>query len=259
LPALANCRRTEYLLPHRLPDGRLGLARWCTTGDFNERIDLVAVSPAHSRQVQMLAPLGDNNPGMVSWRRGLRSGYVSHGSGICDGIAPLTRSGPVRFPRPLTLAGHTWRLDEELFTRADDCQAQGRADSALLTADQRRLVFFASPDSQGHDGMSRLDYPWNLYVWQPPGQGQPRLVAAGFDDIRGMDIAPDGTRAAVAARRGSTEGLWLVDLNTGRLRQIGGGHLDFPAFSADGRRLAVVLSRDVDHDQLRVVDLQNLR
>jgi hypothetical protein len=213
------------------------------------------VSTGTTAAVQTLAPVGENNPGAVSWRRGMHTGYISHGSGICDGIAPLTRSGPARFPLPVTLDGHTWRLDEELFSSADDCVAQGRAAFAMLTPDETRLLFFASPGSQGHSGQARLDYPWNLYLWQPPEQGQPSALATGFDDIRGMDIAPDATRAAVAARRGHTEGLWLVDLHTGKLRQIGGGHLDYPTFSPDGRRLAVAMFRDVDHDHLRVVEV----
>ena len=83
LPDLSGCRVTEYLRADVLPDGRLGLARFCeaTAPSQPTRIDTGALDPRTGRY-EPLAPLRDVNPSKVTWRSDLRSGYVSHTSGI---------------------------------------------------------------------------------------------------------------------------------------------------------------------------------
>lgn len=255
LPAGQGCQRTEYRLPHRLPDGRLGLAASCGTGDpAQDHIDLVAYDPASAR-LEVLAPLGEYNPSAVTWRKDLASGFVSAGGGICEGFAPLTRKGVERFPQPVTLDGHTWRVDELFFTPGSaDCADTGRAGAAQLTPDERRLVFRAAPAAQGHSGQSRLDYPTGVYVQDLP-DGTPRQVVTGFSDTRGLAVSPDGKRLAVAGRRGREQGLWLVDLDTGTLREVASARFSYPSFSPDGRQLAVTYARDENHAELRVLDI----
>jgi hypothetical protein len=258
LPDLTGCNRTEYLLPHRLPDGRLGLSRFCQADNSDQtHSDLVAYDPAKG-VLEVLAPLGHNAPSGVSWRPDLQSGYVSHGSGICDGLAPLTRQGPGSFPNPTTIDGHTWRLDE-VFRQsgADDCHDQGRAFNPLLTPDERRLVFFASPQAQGHGGQTRLDEPRGIYVQDLP-HGQPRALVRGFSDTAGMAMAPDGKHVAVAGRRGHEQGLWLVDLDSGGMQKLTDVQQDLPAFSPDGRHLAVMYRHGKYEDfntELRVLNV----
>lgn len=185
----------------------------------------------------------------------MQSGYVSHGSGICDGFAALTRQGPRRLPAATTIDGHTWRLDEELFQPGDaDCRDQGRATSALLTPDERELVFLASRESRGHSGQARLDYPWYLYIQDLP-DGKPRVLVRGFSDTRGMAVSPDGKHVAIAGRRGDEQGLWLVDIDTGDMRKLTGARFSEPAFSPDGSQLAVILSEDIERAELYVLDV----
>jgi WD40-like Beta Propeller Repeat len=255
LPELSGCPRTDYLLPHALPDGRLGTSRSCRTDSSGT--DLVAYDPASGR-LEVLAPMGHNAPTGVSWRRDLQSGYVSTGSGICDGVAPLTRQGPGAFPGPVTLDGHTWRLDEVFRQSGDEsCDAQGRAFGALLTPDERRLVFFASPQAQGHGGQVRTYQPVGIYIWDLP-EGKPRAAVRGFDNTVGMAMSPDGRRVAIGGRRGKETGLWLVDLDSGAMHKLARIRLASPAFSPDGRQLAVVYQHGKYEDfncELRVLDV----
>jgi dipeptidyl aminopeptidase/acylaminoacyl peptidase len=255
LPDKEGCLRTEYLLPHPLPDGRLGLARDCEMEDPEQsHIDLIAYDSAN-RRLEVLAPLGKDNPNAVSWRKDLQTGYVSHGSGICDGVAPLSRQGAQRFPEPITLEGHTWRLEEVFFQAGnEDCKDQGRADIALLTPDERHLVFLASPKSQGQSGQARLDHPWHLYIQDLPS-GTPRTLVRGFSDTRGIAVSPDGKHVAIAERRGDEQGLWLVNIRTGDMRKLAGVRFSWPAFSPDGSQLAVILSEDIEHAELYVLNL----
>jgi hypothetical protein len=256
LPDLAGCRRTEYMRVDSLPDGRLGLARFCQAfapGDPTH-IDSGAFDP-HTGRYQPLAPLRDVNPSKVTWRAGLRSGYVSHTSGICAGLAPLTRRGAQRFPQPVTLQGRNWRLEDHIFLPADeDCSGRGRADLPVLAPDGKRVYFLASPESMGVGGFARLDQPWTLYRWSPPS-GSPQLLLRGLNDPLGLAISPDGHSLALGAKRYGRFGLWLVRTSDGSMTHLASGEFHDPSFSADGRQLVALLNKDTDHDQMYVFDL----
>lgn len=256
LPQRADCQRTDYLLPHRLPDGRLGLARKCITADPSRNgFTLIGYQPATGR-IEDLAGVGRYLPRVVSWRRTMDSGYLSTGSGICDGFAPITRHGVGEFPGPVTLGGHSWRLDEIFHdTGADSCKEQGRAGWAMLTPDDQQLIFAAAPDAQGVDGQRRMDVPSRLYRQGLPA-GRPAKLTSEFSDISGMDICPDGRLLAVAGGLGEEQGLWLINLNSGDRRKVAGGPLSEPSFSPDGRRLAVVFTpEELEKAQLRVLEV----
>jgi WD40-like Beta Propeller Repeat len=256
LPQVRGCRVTEYLRADNLPDGRLGLARFCQAMAVGEptRIDAGALDPRTGRY-QPLAPLRDVNPSKVTWRADLRSGYVSHTSGICAGLAPLTRRGAQRFPLPVTLQGRTWRLEDHFFLPADeDCSGRGRADLPVLAPDGRRLYFLASPASMGVGGFARLDQPWDLYRWSPPGES-PQALVRGLNDPLGLAIAPDGRSLALGAKRGRRFGLWLVNTADGSVDRLASGEFGDPSFSADGRHLVALLSKGPDHAELYVFDL----
>ncbi|MET9313653.1 hypothetical protein ABZX12_17680 [Kribbella sp. NPDC003505] len=255
LPQVPGCRRTDYLLPHRLPDGRLGLARKCITDDSESTgFTLIAYDPASGR-IEDLAPLGKRLPTGVSRRRDLDSGYLSHGSGICDGFAPITRRGIGDLPGPVTLDGHTWRLDEIFRQKgSDSCRDQGRAGWAVLSPDNRQLIFAAAPDAQGDSGQSRTDAPSQIYRQDLPN-GPPRKLASGFTALLGMEISPDGRSLAVAGGRSRERGVWLIDLSSGSMRKVADGPLKYPSFSPDGGRLALVFSPDLEMAQLRVLDV----
>ena len=256
LPGLAGCRVTEYMRADTLPDGRLGLARFCEPPALSERtrIHAGAFDPRTGRY-EPLAMLRDVNPSKVTWRPGLRSGYVSHTSGICAGLAPLTRHGARRFPAPVTLDGRTWRLEDHFFLPADeDCSGRGRADLPVLAPDSNRLYFLASPESMGVSGFARLDEPWNLYRWSPPG-GSPEALLNGLYDPLGMAISPDGRSLALGAKRGGGFGLWLVSTSDGSANHLASGEFGDPSFSPDGHHLVALLIKDPDHADMYVLDL----
>jgi Tol biopolymer transport system component len=254
LLALDGCRRTEYLLPHSLPDGRLGLSRLCETQDvLKDHFDLVAVDPAGGK-VEQLASVGLNNPSGVTWQADLRHGFVAYFSDFCGSVAAVTRAGLQRSAGPTTLDSHTWQLDQDFFEPADaDCTPRGRADLPALTADGKQLAFLASPESAGVSGWRRVEMPWNLYLQDLP-DGQPRAVARGFVKPTGLAAAPDDRGVVVGGRHGGERGLWWVDLASGTVRPIAKGNLVDPSFSPDGGRLVAVLRHDADHAELRLLD-----
>jgi hypothetical protein len=125
----------------------------------------------------------------------------------------------------------------------------------MLTPDARQLVFLAAPTAQGHGGQSRLDYPLNVDLQALP-DGQPRALARGFSDVRGVDMAPDGQHLAIAGRRGDDQGLWIVDLATGAMRQVTAARVSYPSYEPGGYRISVTLWHDENHSEMRVIDLR---
>jgi hypothetical protein len=258
LPNQPGCRRTRYLRVATLPDGRLGLTRLCSkapppTGDTG------AVDPRTSTYLP-LAPLEDLNPSGVTWRKNLRSGFLSRTSGSCAGIAALTHDGPQRWPTPAAMDGRTWELDGYVFAAGDVyCAGQGRADLPLLSPYETALYFVASPDSVGVDeAIRREETPWRLYRWAVSGDrptGQPEELTGDLGKPFGLAISPDGRTLAFAGQHDRKYGLWRVDSATGAVRRLAGGKFVSASFSPDGRQLAAVFQQDADHGFLEVLDL----
>jgi len=252
-----GCGKTAYLRPSTLPDGRLGLVRLCLDPPDG---DVGALDPATSRYTA-LAPIGPINPDAVTWRKDLRSGFLSRTTGSCAGIAPLTRDGAQRWPAPVGIGGRSWELDGYVFARGTlDCSRWGRADMPVLAPDGTALYFVASPESLGVSGEDRrVEIPWRLYRWPLSGDspsGEPQEVAAGLGKPLALAISPDGRTLAFSGQRDGEYGLWQVDARSGAVRRLAAGKYMSVSFSPDGRQLAAAVQLDVDHGRLQVLDLR---
>ena len=255
-PDQPGCRKTDYLRPATLPDGRLGLIRLCLDPPNG---DTGAVDPRTSRYLP-LAALGPLNPSAVTWRKDLRSGYLSRTSGSCAGIAPLTAAGPQRWPTPAALDGRTWELDGYVRARGPGyCTQWGRADLPVLSPDERWLYFVASPDSMGIGGAVRREETlWRLYRWAQSGDrptGQPEELASGLGKPLDLEISPDGRTLAFAGQREGSYGLWRVDTTSRAVSRIASGKYASVSFSPDTRQLAAVFQQDGDHCFLEMLNL----
>ena len=239
-PAPQDCDRPSYTNFDRLPDGRLGLVRWCKSPDGPPTgEDIVAIDVATGRQQIVVSyPNGSKAPNMFAFDPGLKSGVVARNDESCGAMMPTTDKGLGRFAGPVTLSGHTWALEDGYPRVSDDpCNAYGKAAGPKLTP-QGLLVFVAAPNAQGRGGNSR-DQPWNLYSWDMTGS--PRTVATGFDNLTGLGMSRDGTRELLAATHKGTTGLWLVDIATGDVTLVAGGSVfSDPTFSEDGTKAIVV-------------------
>ena len=255
-----GCGKTDYLHPTVLPDGRLGLTRLCLDPPSGAA---GALDPVTGRFVP-LAPLGPVNPSAVTWRKDLRSGYLSRTSGSCAGIAPLTREGVRRWPGPVTLDGRSWDLDGYVVARGiGECTEWGRADLPVLAPDGKWLYFIASPESMGVSGeVRREETPWRLYRWalaglpSPAPTGQPEELAAGLGKPLDLAVSPDGRALAFAGQRDGEYGLWQVDVASRAVRRLATGKYVSASFSPDGKQLAAVFQQDGDHGLLQVLDLR---
>lgn len=207
-----------------------------------------------------LAPLGPVNPSAVTFRKDLRSGYLSRTSGSCAGIAALTRDGARRWPAPVTLGRRSWDLDGYVFARgALDCAEWGRADLPVVSPDQPWLYFVAYPESTGVSGeVRREETPWRLYRWALSGEeptGEPQELAARLGKPLDLAVSPDGRVLAFAGQRDRAYGLRRVDPTTGEVHRLAHGKYVSSSFSPDGLQLAAVFQGDPDRCLLQVLDL----
>ncbi len=74
----------------------------------------------------------------------------------------------------------------------------------------------------------------DLVVMRPDGSHR-RVITASARDDRAPSWSPDGTRIAFGHLGGTTERVDVLDLRTGRVRDLGNGYS--PDWSPDGRRL----------------------
>ena len=141
----------------------------------------------------------------------------------------------------------------ELYTMRADGSRQRR-----LTSNQPTTAFPAwSPDGR------RLAYIngalGELWVMRADG-GKPRRVTSGFRVAiySPPTWSPDGTRLAVEARRMGRSGIWIVNLQTERVRQLTTGLFDTaPAWSPKGRQIVfarpLALERGLYEDELYAI------
>lgn len=220
LPEIDGCFLTRYGHLHRLPDDRLGMARECAGEDpADTRWALVALD-VDTGVVEVLVK--DVPPvANVAWHEDMSGGYLTTG-GSCSGIAPFDEDGVRPLPGPITIDGHTWRLDEAVIRRLEgyDCSDEGVVRRVAITPGGA-VVFFAAPEAQGRSGRARGDTLSNLYVWPP--DGQPQRVASRFSELGGIAAAPDGDSVVVAAEYRGRRGIHQVYLTSGEVQELGRG------------------------------------
>lgn len=137
----------------------------------------------------------------------------------------------------------------ELYTMRADGARQRR-----LTSNQPTAAFAAwSPNGRRLAYINRA--LGELWVMRADGT-QPRRVTPGLrvTDFYAPTWSPDGRRLAVVARRMGHPGIWIVNLQTERVRRLTAGLFDSsPAWSPNGRQIvftrpSVLESRQYDDE-----------
>jgi hypothetical protein len=156
----------------RLPDRRLGLDRTCRPGGTAPLIDDLVALDTKTRVESVLASFPELPAiNLYAWRPGLVDGFVSDETGECAAIWPVVHGALGQFPKPVTIDGHSWRLDQgmgrALHEGLGTCPAYGKATAPVVMSDGE-LMFVASGAMQGvADGVTREDAPWGCFggIW----------------------------------------------------------------------------------------------
>ena len=255
------CPLADYGSLTRLPDGRLGLDRTCRPNPNGTALpydDLVALD-TKTRVESVLARFPELPAiNLYAWRPGLADGFVSDETGECAAIWPVVHGALGQFPRPVTIDGHSWRLDQgmgqALHKGLGTCPAYGKATAPVVMADGE-LMFVASGAVQGvSGGVTREDAPWGLYRWDLAGQ--PRKIIGGITHLTGYALSPDQRTVAIGGDIRGTLGLWLVDLATGKARQAGGANVECvdPAFNLSGTKVVCSWQKSESDGELWMIN-----
>jgi hypothetical protein len=242
LPSLADCSRTDYAGPERLPDGRIGAIRTCYPHQINphQPTVLVAVDPL-SRAVEELTQ--DLSTGTVvrlegyAWSPSLTDAVVSRGSRICQMLLLAEPTGLSPIDLVVSDEGGSFNLREMPDSSGGDCDSTGQAEAPTRSPDGKMLVFAASTRAKGVAGSGRLDAPYNLFVLDEREDG-PRVFLRGVSPIYDMRFSPVGDCVSFDGEvDGMGRGTFLASVNTGEVVKVFDSEVGV-AWSPDGGALA---------------------
>lgn len=254
------CPRADYGSLTRLPDGRLGLDRTCRPGGTARLVDDLVALDTKTLVESVLARFPELPAiNLYSLKPGLADGFVSDETAECGAIWPVVHGALGQFPKPVTIDGHSWRLDQgmgrALHEGLGTCPGYGKATAPVVMADGE-LMFVASGAVQGvADGVTRENAPWGLYRWDLAGQ--PHKVIGGIRHLTGYALSPDQRTVAIGGRIRGTLGLWLVDLATGKARQVGGANVECvdPTFNISGTKVICSWQRSENDGELWAINV----
>ena len=247
LPDDGACRRTLYEGIQALPDGRLGVVKYCEgipSADPSTHLGsmhFMAYDLATGDLERLVQEPWRFGVGGYSWNREMTRGMVAHDSAICASLAWLTPQRVEDATIVVEDGGQRWRLDA-LFQRrgsegCDDLgRARGPAWSPALAGGP--IAFFASPPATGVSGQGRIDSRWGLFLMDPVALA-PRKVLADLRRTANPVWSPDGRWLAFSAQMpDGAVGLWLFSPASGTLKLLTAAPMDLVAWSPDGSRIA---------------------
>lgn len=149
--------------------------------------------------------------------------------------------------------GQLWRVETGSIEAIQVTSDLEGVRAAALSPDGQSVAFYSS-ESGSQD------------VWLVPsdGSGPPRQLTEGSmtaDETRFRPSwSPDGSTIAYVANQADfyADDVWLVDVNTGRTRQLSDGIRAIsttPAWSPDGSRIAVLGTREDEYWYLDIADI----
>jgi hypothetical protein len=243
LAADTACQHISYKFLSPLADGRVAVTEVCDApqGILPPARYAVIATTTDGGSVETLSAFQSTfNPSTISWNLAANQGVASHSSGICARIAWLTRSGVEPIHLTVSDGGRSWQLDDPRLSDSSRCDdaSLGRADGAEWSPDGRTIAFWASPQSIGHTGQSRLDAPWNLYVMDASNP-KPEKVLSDIAHPGSLAWSPDGRWLVLAGDvSGKGKGTWLFAPANRSLKHATTDELAALAWSPDGQQVA---------------------
>lgn len=249
LPEQRDCRQTRYHSPFLLNDGRVGVVLACDLESGAESpatYSLLEFSPSDFDLQPLIAraPLGYFSfaAPVATVNAAGDEAALFVGDELCGTIALIGRDGVQPIDLTIGTPPNSWTLGQFLESDSADCDDQGRASwPAWSPSTEGPIAFFGSPESVGISGQSRLDVPWNLYLWQP-GTDDLQQVLQGIGSPRALSWSPDGQWLAFVGEINGQPGLWLLNPDTMTRVYATSDPVISLAWSPDGQRIAATLA-----------------
>jgi WD40 repeat protein len=258
LPQGSNCKHAKYRFPTQLPDGRLGLIKWCVTDNvFTDTSYMVAYDWKTSEIEQIVQnPLRHFDIAQCfSWNPDMTKGIQRVSNGLTGTLNWLTAAGPE--PVKITL-----REGDRVWDLAKDYEENGSREGGTISCPTwspsgDKIAVFVSFDAMGVEGIPRLDKPSSLMLIDPVSGDSESVLAGVYYAI--PKWSPDGRKIAFTGylenglrnyQENEPYGLWVFDIETRLLQLIAKEkyYEDF-AWSPDSQRLAVIWCDHLDCEE----------
>lgn len=224
---------THYSRPNLLPDGRIGLVKFCVDAlsePLADRGDHTLT--AFDLDQHIVTPIMDGflYPGLqqsFTWNQDVSRGVMAVGT-LDSTLYWLTPEGPEPMQVTVGEGEATWSLAEALeqTTCTRECEPSpppvGIASTPGWSPDGKTIAFTASPAAMSLQGISRVNAVYSLYLMDAT-ELRPRAVIDDLYQPRLLRWSPDGQKLLLDACVGSLSrcGIWLYSLQNRSLKQIG--------------------------------------
>lgn len=223
-----RCRLSAFEVHRALWDGRLGYVRRCweresETG-FDSMIGHLFAWDSGTEQVTMLRDYDVGHAVTFTFSPDSSRGLVAQDSGIEDQMFWLGREALV----PLDVG-------------------MARAYRPAWSPDGDAIIFWGNRTMRGKRGPGWAWQPYDLWLMpagcQDDGDCADRLqrLEADISEPSVTEWSPDGRWLVfLGAPRLRTQGIWLREMETGKLIQVARGQYRTPKWSPDGTQLVVI-------------------
>ncbi|MEW6285401.1 MAG: hypothetical protein AB1509_04175 [Chloroflexota bacterium] len=256
LPQERECLVTHYRFPTPLPDGRLGLIKWCVKENvFFDASYMVAYDWQTGQLEQIVErPLKHFDIAQCfSWSPDMSRGVQTVSNGLVGTLNWLTPEGPEPVNITLRDGDREWNL-------AQDYEENGSTKGGTISCPSwspkgDKIAVFVSFDAMGVEWIPRLDKQ-EVLVLIDPKTGKTETVLRGMHSAQSMRWSPDGTKIGFTgyAETGAKDyqgneqyGLWVFDVTSQSLALISKDkYFEDLAWSPDSKRIAVIWCNRLD-------------
>lgn len=253
---------TQYRFPTQLPDGRLGLIKWCVTDNaFTYASYMVAYDWGTGRVEQIVQnPLKHFDLAQCfSWNPDMTKGVQRVSNGLVGTLNWLTRIGPEPVYITLREGDRVWDLAKD-YDENGSIEG-GRVSCPSWSPNGDKVAVFISFDAMGVDGIPRLDKQMQLILITPETEDT-ESVLSGVYYPKSIQWSPDGRKIAfigyvengfVDYQGDEPSGVWVFDVEARVLSLIAKeGYFKDLSWSSDSANIAVIWCNDSDCSETEI-------
>lgn len=251
LTGLLACGFDELVAPSRFQSGGLTAGEVCIReADAQVQQERRVISVRGDRTIE-IARLTET-PDEIAWFPSDEEAIMSAGNGVCESLARIVNGRQVAWDLLIQGSGRRFNLSDKGGFGEDACNQTGRAEFPAVNT-QGRVAFFASPQSVGVVGQSRLDQPWSLFALS--AGGDPQVVVDTVESPHGLAWSGDGQRLVFSGAVGGRSGIWSVNANGEVLTLLSTVSLGWFALNPNNDRIAGITLDDHQTEPKRGVVL----